>query len=112
MDALVKLYKAIGDVSRLKLLRLLAEDEYCVCELVEVMGFSQSAVSQHLSRLKDAGLVQERRQGLWTYYRLESDSLKEIQAVLAAFMNCPIAEIPEMETEAQRLSSLDRVNCC
>ena len=56
----------------------------CVCELVELLPVSQPAVSQHLRRLKQAGLVAEYRQKAWTYYRLRTDLPPAMAACLAA----------------------------
>jgi ArsR family transcriptional regulator len=60
---LAECHKALGDPTRLKILSQLKEEELCVCELVEILKMGQPAVSQHLRRLKHAGLVKERRHG-------------------------------------------------
>ncbi len=75
----------MGDSVRLRILALLRVREACVCELVGRLPVSQPAVSQHLRRLKQAGLVSERRQKYWTYYAIREDLppiLKEIVATL------------------------------
>jgi DNA-binding transcriptional ArsR family regulator len=63
-------FRALGDDTRLQILVLLGKREFCVCELVELFGLSQSAVSEHLRRLKDAGLAVDERRGMWVFYRL------------------------------------------
>jgi ArsR family transcriptional regulator len=63
-------FRALGDDTRLQILVLLGHREFCVCELVELFGLSQSAVSEHLRRLKDAGLAMDERRGMWVFYRL------------------------------------------
>ncbi|MGC8487834.1 MAG: ArsR/SmtB family transcription factor [Clostridia bacterium] len=68
-----ELFRVLGDATRLRILSLLGVREACVCELVELLPVSQPAVSQHLRRLKQAGLVDERRQKSWTFYHLRSD---------------------------------------
>ena len=75
-------FRVLGDATRLKILRLLAVRDACVCELVELLPVSQPAVSQHLRRLKQAGLVTEYRQKSWTYYRRRADVPPEITALL------------------------------
>ncbi len=77
-------FRVLGDATRLKILRLLAVRDACVCELVELLPVSQPAVSQHLRRLKQAGLVTEYRQKAWTYYRLRTDVPPAMAACLAA----------------------------
>lgn len=63
-------FRALGDDTRLQILVLLGRREFCVCELVELFGLSQSAISEHLRRLKDAGLAVDERRGMWVFYRL------------------------------------------
>jgi SAM-dependent methyltransferase len=65
----------LGDENRLRLCVLLGERELCVTDLVRVTGISQSRVSTHLGRLRDAGFVRDRRQGAQSFYALASDSL-------------------------------------
>lgn len=66
----VSFFKALADDTRLRILMLIvAETELCVCELTEALGLSQPKISRHLRLLKDAGLLQDRRQGQWVYYR-------------------------------------------
>ena len=62
--------RALGNENRLMILDSLAEGETCVCDIVRVLGCDQSTVSKHLSLLKNAGLVEERRAGTRVYYRL------------------------------------------
>jgi ArsR family transcriptional regulator len=70
------LFRLLGDDARLRLLRVLARDRFNVTELTGVLGLAQSGVSRHLGLLKDAGLVDEDRDGAYTYYRL-APSLRE-----------------------------------
>src|SRR5207247_10267190 len=65
----------LGDESRLRLCALLRERELCVTDLVRVTGIAQSRVSTHLGRLRDAGLVRDRRQGAQCFYALAEDAL-------------------------------------
>lgn len=67
--------KALGHPSRLAMVEALASGERCVCELQELVGSDISTISRHLSVLKNAGLVCDRKQGLWVYYRLRTPCL-------------------------------------
>jgi DNA-binding transcriptional ArsR family regulator len=71
---LVKIFKALSDETRIRLLKLLQQRELCVCELMQALNMTQSRVSRNLGILKDAGLVQDRREGLWVHYSLNEDS--------------------------------------
>jgi ArsR family transcriptional regulator len=66
----VQVFKALADETRLRILNLLCRRELCVCQIVEVLGIGQSKASRHLASLRHAGLVNDRREGLWMYYSL------------------------------------------
>ena len=68
------LFKALADPTRLRLIRLLGDDEVCVCSCVNVLKTHQSKVSRHLAYLRRAGLVTTRREGKWVYYRMVNPS--------------------------------------
>ena len=66
-------FKALSDLTRLRMLVLLnCEGELCVCELTHALGEIQPKVSRHLAQLREQGVVQDRRQGQWIYYRINS----------------------------------------
>jgi ArsR family transcriptional regulator len=77
-------FRVLGDPTRLRMLSLLAVRDACVCELVELLPVSQPAVSQHLRRLKQAGLVDDYRHKPWTFYHLRSDMPSPIAAWVRA----------------------------
>ena len=74
MSDAVQLFKALADETRLRILNLLCRQEICVCQTVEALGLGQSKVSRHLAHLRNAGLVNDRREGLWMYYSLAQPS--------------------------------------
>src|SRR5215217_8190144 len=63
-------FMALADKTRLRLLNLMREDEICVCFFTEVLGESQSKISRHLAYLRNAGIVEARRDGKWMHYRI------------------------------------------
>lgn len=65
-----KILKLLGDKTRLSMMGLLLNHDCCVCEFVELFKMSQPAISQHLRKLKDAGLVNEQKRGQWVFYSL------------------------------------------
>lgn len=77
-----QLCHALSDETRLKLLELLAEGEQCVCDLTDALKTGQSRLSFHLKTLKEAGLLQDRRDGRWVYYSLEPAALEELKELL------------------------------
>jgi len=70
LRALAQIGLAVSDESRLRLLMALRGQCLCVCQLRELLGLAPSTVSKHLTILKDAGLVEERKRGRWVYHEL------------------------------------------
>lgn len=67
---LARQFQALADPTRLEILRYLVRGEHCVCELQDHVRAQQSRLSFHLKKLKDAGLIADRREGRWMYYRI------------------------------------------
>ena len=70
MKTIARMFKALSDETRLRILCLLLDGELCVCDLMEVLQLPQSTVSRHLAYLKNAGWVEDRRCGVWMYYSI------------------------------------------
>ncbi len=75
MSAIVTTFKALADDTRLRVLKLLGRGELCVCEIAAALGMEQPRLSFHLRILKEAGLVQVRRQERWILYRLSEEDM-------------------------------------
>lgn len=84
---LEKQLKAVADANRLTLLSCLKNGEVCVCDLVDVLGLSQPAVSQQLKKLEEAGIITARKVGTWKHYRLVEDQTPVIQTILSQLEN-------------------------
>jgi ArsR family transcriptional regulator len=78
IKAEAEIFKAMSDPCRLKILSLLREGELCVCEIMVAVDRPQSSTSHHLSILKDAGLIRERKDGRWSRYRLSEGAVIEM----------------------------------
>lgn len=65
-----RFFQALGDNTRLRLLNLMADQEICVCYLVEILEQGQPKISRHLAYLRNAGIVEARRDGKWMHYRI------------------------------------------
>ncbi len=84
MRDLAFVFKALADETRLEMLALLSRHgELCVCDLQEVLGVGQSKTSRHLHYLKHAGLLSDRRTGLWVHYRIATELDPERKAIVA-----------------------------
>jgi ArsR family transcriptional regulator len=81
-EATARLFKALADPHRVKIINLLATspDPVCVCEFTAPLGLSQPTVSHHLKKLVDAGLLEREQRGTWAYYSLNRDALGRLAA--------------------------------
>jgi ArsR family transcriptional regulator len=91
-------FRALGDPTRLKLLELLAAGERCVCELTAAMDVVQPLLSHHLKTLREAGFIHARKDGRWTYYRLDPERLEAcvcaLEEALSAYDAAAVAGKP------------------
>ena len=83
-QATARLFKALADPHRVRIVNLLATSPgpVCVCEFTGPLGLSQPTVSHHLKKLLDAGLLEREQRGSWAYYSLRRDALGELVAAL------------------------------
>lgn len=98
--------KLLSDKTRLTIVKILEQRECCVCELVEIFHVSQPAISQHLRKIKDAGLVKENRKGQWIYYSLNTE-FKHWDLVLDL-----LNHVPSQEHELKELEKNSPDICC
>ncbi|MGE5390437.1 MAG: ArsR/SmtB family transcription factor [Deltaproteobacteria bacterium] len=108
--------KALGEPTRLKIVKFLSIQELCVCELEAILGMSQPRVSQHLRVLKQAGIVKERKERQKSYFSLVFDILDRARIpTWEVFMTVNAADIAELGPELTRFRELDsneKVNAC
>ena len=104
---LVRLFEALSDRTRLRLLNLMAGREVCVCYFVEILGQSQPKISRHLAYLRNAGVVSARREGKWMHYRLEHPRDPGAAAILDAALDA-LKTDRAMQKDLARLSKA----CC
>jgi ArsR family transcriptional regulator len=110
LKELEKIYKALGDRNRLRIINMLKNRAMCVCEITNILNLSQSTVSGHLRVLKEAGIVEDAKDGLWVEYslnrdrRINEDFLDPIQALFEADS--------EMKQERQKALLADRQVLC
>lgn len=81
----LSLFRALSNESRLRIMVLLSERELCVCQLEWALEISQVKVSRHLAVLKNAGLIQDRREGLWIFYSLTKPK-NELERIIQKYL--------------------------
>jgi ArsR family transcriptional regulator, arsenate/arsenite/antimonite-responsive transcriptional repressor len=84
ISSMERLFQALGDTTRLRILGLLLTGEVCVCDIHASLGISQPKASRHLAYLRRAGLVETRREGLWVHYRLADSPDTLVKTMLQA----------------------------
>jgi ArsR family transcriptional regulator len=99
MKQATQTFKALSDETRLRILGLLLQGELCVCDLVVVLNLPQSTISRHLSYLKNSGLVEDRREGVWMHYQLK----KSAQTDLANLLNVTVVQLSQIKKDRERL---------
>lgn len=103
MERTIRLYKALTEPTRLRILALLGRGELCVCDLMAVLQLPQSTVSRHLAQLKNANWVMEQRRGIWKYYRL-ADTGPPQQIQLRQLLLAHLAGLEEVRDDKKRLA--------
>ncbi|RKY10800.1 MAG: ArsR family transcriptional regulator [Planctomycetota bacterium] len=110
MRQLVRTTKAIADESRIRILGALRSRELCVCQLIELLGLAPSTVSKHLSILKNARLVNSRKQGRWMYYRLAGEDAPEAIKTALAWVLSSLADKHRTVEDEQRLIEILKID--
>jgi ArsR family transcriptional regulator, arsenate/arsenite/antimonite-responsive transcriptional repressor len=104
---LARLFAALADPTRLRLLNLMRGREVCVCYFVEILQQSQPKISRHLAYLRNAGVVRARREGKWIHYRIEMPRDAGATAILEQVLRA-------LECDAEMLADSARLKraCC
>ena len=103
------LFKALADVTRLRILGLLLAGEVCVCDLQDSLKSPQSKISRHLAYLRRARLVETRREGLWIHYRLGTLADPVLGAIVDAVRHA-LTHTEVVRRDGARLQK--RTGCC
>ena len=104
MHTTARIFKALGDETRIRILGLLTRGERCVCDLTAVLELPQSTVSRHLATLRNAGWVADRRQGLWMYYRLAGEE-NPLQQKAMELLRRELAALPQGKMDQESLAA-------
>ncbi len=92
MKNISKVFKALGDPTRLEIVKLLVGKEMCVCDIIDSFQVSQPTISHHLRTLKQAELVRDKKEGKWIYYSLNNETFKELERFFGPYITCGSVE--------------------
>lgn len=102
MDQFLAITKALSDEPRVRALLALRDGELCLCQVIELLDLAPSTVSKHMSLLKQAGLVEQRKEGRWHYYRLPDEPSPMAQEAIDWALNW-LADEKTIVTDAETL---------
>ncbi len=108
----VKVFKALGDSNRIRIVKMLEARELCVCEVREVLDLSNSTVSKHLSILRDADLILDRKDGKWVNYRLNERSNNSFVRSQLALVKNSFSDDEQVSLDKKKLQKVDRNSIC
>ena len=110
MRSTLAITKALADENRLRALYALKDGELCVCQLIRLLELAPSTVSKHMAILKNARLVDHRKQSRWIHYRLaDEDPSDEVKAALA-WISQALSKSPVVQRDAIRLKEILRID--
>jgi ArsR family transcriptional regulator len=107
-----KLFKALSDNGRLRILKMLQQKSLCVCEITDIIQLATSTVSKHLSILKDAGFIIEQKDGKWVNYEVNSRSTDQRVIEILTKLDFWIEDSQVIEDDKQKVKSVDRMRIC
>ena len=109
MLKIINITKALSDENRVRALMMLAGDELCVCQIIEMLGLAPSTVSKHMAILRQAGLVDKRKEGRWIYYRL-ADSSAEIESEILGWLQKHLKKDKTISDDAGQLRKMQKIS--
>ncbi len=110
MKKTTKLFKALSDETRLRILKMLEGRPLCVCEIQYVLKGSQPNVSHHLKTLSEAGLVDSERDGLWISYRITKTPETPLHATLLSLLRRTLKEDERVKKDKVIVKSVNRID--
>ncbi|HUX48985.1 MAG TPA: metalloregulator ArsR/SmtB family transcription factor [Dehalococcoidia bacterium] len=109
MRDFVKLFKALSNEIRIRILKVLLERECCVCEVMQALNISKSRVSRNLGTLEDAGFIKSNRDGPWIVYSVDRKELNNYGTSLIELLRGSLVDEEIILQDKQRLSRAVRV---
>jgi ArsR family transcriptional regulator, arsenate/arsenite/antimonite-responsive transcriptional repressor len=114
MREFVKVFKALSDETRIRILKLLLERECCVCEVMQALDISQSRASRNLGILQNAGFIKARRDGFWVVYSINEEGKASYSEALVEVLRNSLDKNEIISLDRERLKQAVRVgpSCC
>jgi len=107
-----KIFKALSDTNRLRILKMLDVRQLCVCEITEVLNLATSTVSKHLAILKEAELISDRKEGRWVTYKLSDSEVSSKITDLLHDFEISLGDCQTINTDAVMVKTVDKIEIC
>ncbi len=112
METLVKTFKALADINRIRIIKMLEVRPLCVCEITHILGLAASTVSQHLSILKHAGFIFARKENKWVNYYLNKTSQQKYLKDLVSLIQKWLPDEKILDQDREKIKVVDRNKIC
>ncbi|RMG36612.1 MAG: ArsR family transcriptional regulator [Methanobacteriota archaeon] len=112
MREAVKIFKALSDPNRLRIVKMLEIRPLCVCEITEVLNLATSTVSKHLSILKEADLIVDNKEGKWVNYQLNTSTANQYVNEILPLVKRWLPDDAIIQADAQKVRTVDRFMIC
>ena len=112
LKELTRVFKSLGDRNRVRIVKMLQKRPLCVCEIREVLGISQPAVSRHLNILKNAGLIEDEKDGVWTNCRLSKGVGNEYVSQILKYLEPRGNKDGRIILDCRKVSCVNRKDIC
>jgi ArsR family transcriptional regulator len=112
MKSYLKVFKALSDKNRLRIMKMLEVKPMCVCEITAVLNLAPSTVSKHLSLLHEAELIEDRKEARWVNYSLPRKSLFPFVSEMLKLLRRSLIDDPEVLADMEKAKKVSRVELC
>lgn len=112
MDEFLRILKAVSNRNRLRIIKMLQVKPLCVCEIREVLGVSQPSVSRHLNILKEAGILVDKKNGVWIDYRLNDSAENIYSESILGNIKSWFEDDEVIIRDREKLKDADRTRIC
>jgi ArsR family transcriptional regulator len=112
LDKQAEIFKALSDKSRLRILKMLQKKSLCVCEITEILQLATSTVSNHLSILKETGLIIDEKDKKWINYRIVANPSEPAIATALMSLNLLLEDDEMVKKDKEKLKIVDREILC
>ncbi len=107
-----KIFKALSDSNRLRILKMLQTKPLCVCEITDILQLATSTVSKHLSILKEEGFIIEQKEGKWVNYMINTQPQDPRISSIISTLDFWFADHKTIEADKVKVIKVDRYNVC